>query len=76
MSPPSSGSKDKPSKFCLPPAFTPVSCLVYSWTLKMKMRFSSETPVNFQRTARRNVPELLKLKYVVTCEWRADEKAC
>jgi hypothetical protein len=34
---------------CLPPAFTLVSCLVYS-TLKMEVTCSSEASLHFQRT--------------------------
>jgi hypothetical protein len=49
ISPPSSGSKNKSSKLCWPPAFIPVSCWAYSSTLKMKAIFSSEMSVDFQR---------------------------
>jgi hypothetical protein len=34
---------------CLPPASTPVSCSVYSSTLKMEVIYASETSVEFQR---------------------------
>jgi hypothetical protein len=40
-----------------PPAFTLVSCSAYSSTLKMETICSSETPVDFQRTTRRYIPE-------------------
>jgi hypothetical protein len=43
--------------FCLPPAFTLVSCSAYSSTQKMEVTCSSETLVGFQRTARRYIPE-------------------
>jgi hypothetical protein len=39
-----------------PPAFTLFSCLVYSSTLKMEATCSA-TSVNFERTARRYIPE-------------------
>jgi hypothetical protein len=42
---------------CLPPAFTLVSCLAYSSTLKMEAKCSSETSVDFQRTTRHYIPE-------------------
>jgi hypothetical protein len=42
---------------CLPPAFTLVSSLAYSSTLKMKAKCSSETSVDFQRTSRRYIPD-------------------
>jgi hypothetical protein len=41
----------------LPPAFMPVSCSVYSSTLKMEAICSSETSVYFQRTTRLYIPE-------------------
>jgi hypothetical protein len=44
------------AEFCLSPAFTLVSCLAYSSTLKMEASFSSETSVDFQRIARRYIP--------------------
>jgi hypothetical protein len=34
-----------------------VSCLGYSWTLKIKGICSSETPANFHRTTRSYIPE-------------------
>jgi hypothetical protein len=40
----------KASIFCLPPAFTVVSCSAYSSTLKMETICSSELSVEFQRT--------------------------
>jgi hypothetical protein len=53
MPPPFLGSKNKrnkkPEELCLPPAFTVVSCLDYSSTLKMEEKCSSETSVDFQR---------------------------
>jgi hypothetical protein len=42
-----------PLKVCLPPAFTPVSCLTYSLNLKLEEKCSSETSVDFQRAAPR-----------------------
>jgi hypothetical protein len=42
---------------CLPHAFTLVSCLACSSTLKMKATRSSQTSVDFQRTTRRYIPE-------------------
>jgi hypothetical protein len=55
--------QNKPSKkstwrlFCLPPTSTLVSCLVYSYTLKMEAIWSSETLVCFQRTTRCYIQE-------------------
>jgi hypothetical protein len=68
MSPPSSESKEakqetslkaggKQSLVWLPPAFTLVSYLAYSSTLKMEATCSSETSEDFQRTTRRYIPE-------------------
>jgi hypothetical protein len=42
---------------CLPLAFTLVSSLAYSLTLKKKMTYSSETSVDFQRTTCYHIPE-------------------
>jgi hypothetical protein len=42
---------------CSPPVFTLVSCLDCSSTLKMEAKFSSETSVDFQRTARSYIPQ-------------------
>jgi hypothetical protein len=64
MSLPSSGSKNKPRKpaqFCLLPAFTLFSCLAYSSTMKMVAIYSSETPVDFQRSTQHYVPEVRTL---------------
>jgi hypothetical protein len=44
-------------KLCLPPAFTLVSCSVYSLTLKMEAICSSEMLVNFQWTTWHYIPE-------------------
>jgi hypothetical protein len=62
VSPPSSGSKNKPSKkpasrALLATCFMLVSFLVYSSTLKTEVTCSSETPVVFQRTTWRYIPE-------------------
>jgi hypothetical protein len=38
-----------------PPAFTRISCSVYS-TMKLEAIFSSETPVDYQRTTRYYIP--------------------
>jgi hypothetical protein len=61
ISPPSSGSKNKPNK---KPARKQVacrallvSCSAYPSTLKMEAICSSETSVDFQRTTRRYIPE-------------------
>jgi hypothetical protein len=43
--------------FGLPPAFMLVSCVAYSSALKMEATCSSETSVNFHRTARSYIPE-------------------
>jgi hypothetical protein len=43
--------------FCLPSAFTLVSCSAYSSTLKIEAICSSETSVHFHRTIRRYVLE-------------------
>jgi hypothetical protein len=42
---------------CLSPAFTVVSCLAYSWTLKIESICSAKKSVDFQRTTRRYNPE-------------------
>jgi hypothetical protein len=42
---------------CLLPALTQVSCSAYFSTLKMEAIWSSETSVDFQRTARCYIPE-------------------
>jgi hypothetical protein len=41
----------------LPPTFTLVSILAYSYNLKIEAIRSSETSVDFQRTTRRYIPE-------------------
>jgi hypothetical protein len=43
-------------RLCFPPAFTLVSCSVYS-TLKMEVLYSSETSVEFKRTTQRYISE-------------------
>jgi hypothetical protein len=43
--------------------FTPVSCLAYSSNLRMEATCSSETSVDFQRTARRYIPEDRTLQF-------------
>jgi hypothetical protein len=43
-------------KVSLQPAFTLVSCLAYSSTLKMEVTCSSETWVDFQRTTQHYIP--------------------
>jgi hypothetical protein len=68
MSPPSTGSQNKPSKT---PAwkqsgkhglsFTLVSCLAYSSTLKTEATSCSETSVDFQRTTWCHIPEDITL---------------
>jgi hypothetical protein len=62
MSPPSSATKNKPSKkplwkLCLSPAFTQGFCLAYSSTPKTESTCCTETWVNFQRTTWRYIPE-------------------
>jgi hypothetical protein len=54
MSPPSSGSE---LRFCLPPAFTLVSCSAYYSILKMEAKCSSEMSVDFKQITRRYNPE-------------------
>jgi hypothetical protein len=44
-------------RLCLPHAFMLISCLAYFSTLKMEAACSSETPVDFQRTTWRYIPE-------------------
>jgi hypothetical protein len=44
-------------RLCLPPAFTLVSCSVYSSALKMEATCFSKISVDFQRTTRRYIPE-------------------
>jgi hypothetical protein len=53
-SPPSSGSKNKPSK---KPAWKQVASRAYSSTLKIEAICSSETSVYFQRTARHYIAQ-------------------
>jgi hypothetical protein len=72
MSPPSSGSTNKPDKepsralllrveelaqHGASCAFTPVAFLAYSSTLKMGVICSSEASIDFQRTTRFEIPE-------------------
>jgi hypothetical protein len=45
------------NQLCLPPAFTLVSCLAYTLTLKMEATCSLETSVDFQRTTWCYIPE-------------------
>jgi hypothetical protein len=55
---------EEQANFCLPPASTPVSCAVFSSSLKIEAIRSADTSVDFQRTTRRYIPEdgiLLKL---------------
>jgi hypothetical protein len=42
---------------CTPLSLLPASCLGYSLALKMEATCSSETPVDFQRTTRRYIPD-------------------
>jgi hypothetical protein len=58
-----------------PPAFTPVSCLAYSSTLKIEATCSSEASVDFQRTTRRYIPEYKSLHYH-RCENLKSYKLC
>jgi hypothetical protein len=44
-------------ELCLPPAFTPVSCLAYFFTLKLEAICSSETLVDFQWATWHYIPE-------------------
>jgi hypothetical protein len=53
---------------CLSPAFTLVSCLAYSSTLKMEVTCSSETSVDFQLTTRRYIPEFRTLQDKICSE--------
>jgi hypothetical protein len=66
-SPPSWRSWNKPSKklaeLCLPPAFTLGSYSTYSSAVKMETLFFSETPVDFERTTWRYIPEDSTLQY-------------
>jgi hypothetical protein len=55
MSPTYSGSTSKSRK--KPPTFSLVSCFVYSSIIMMEATVSSETSVDFQRTARRYIQE-------------------
>jgi hypothetical protein len=58
MSPPSLVLKNKASKNeLLSTCFILVSFLLYFWTLNMGTTYSPETPVDFQRTALRNIEE-------------------
>jgi hypothetical protein len=52
---------------CFQPAFTLVSCSAYSSTLKVEGICSSETLVDYQRTAQRYIPEDGTLYNIVTC---------
>jgi hypothetical protein len=54
---PSVGSKNKPSKVCLSPAFTQVSCLACTSTLKVEAICSSEVLVDFQWITWHFIPE-------------------
>jgi hypothetical protein len=58
MSPPSSGSKNNPSKKRVPSSarFMLASCMAYSSTVEMETCFS-ETSVDFHRSAVRYIPE-------------------
>jgi hypothetical protein len=59
ISPPSPGSKYKPSKkpALLATYFMLVSSLAYSSSLRMEATFSSESSVDFKRTTLRHIPE-------------------
>jgi hypothetical protein len=73
-------------RFCLPPAFTLVSCSTYSSNLKLEATCSSGTSLDFQRTIRRYIPKDRTLSsyfnstgcgvswYVVRCSLRLDFK--
>jgi hypothetical protein len=50
--------RERLTELCLLAAFTLVSCSAYSSTLKMEEIFSSETSVDFRRTAQRYIPWL------------------
>jgi hypothetical protein len=65
--------KEHVGSICLPPAFTLVSCRAYCSNLKMEATCSSKTPVDFQRTTRRYIPEdrTLDMGYVLL-EIRSD----
>jgi hypothetical protein len=59
------------SRWQAEPAFTLVSCSVYSSTLKMEAIYSSETSVDFQRTTLRYIREvsILQCPNVFTSFW-------
>jgi hypothetical protein len=52
-----SQARNQHKELCLSPSFTLVSCSAYSSTPKMEAICSSETSVDFQRIARRYIPE-------------------
>jgi hypothetical protein len=45
-----------------------VYCLAYSPNLKIKAKFSSETSVSFQQTARPYIPEDITLQNICTLQ--------
>jgi hypothetical protein len=55
-SPPSSGLKNI-LRFCLPPAFTLVSCSAYSSTMKTEAICPFESSVDIRQTTRHYIPE-------------------
>jgi hypothetical protein len=63
--PPSSGSKNKPSKKAVWSRYKALSCLAYSSTMKMEEAYFSETSDDFQRTTLHYIAENGTIQWIL-----------